>query len=126
VGSSCSVLLVDDEPLVLESLARMLRRYGFRVEVVGNGREGLERAMTLRPDWVISDVRMPVMDGPTMVRAMRERGFTGPRIAFLSGYNDLTTEQYRALGVECMLAKPASTGQLLALLRSEGSNAPGG
>jgi CheY-like chemotaxis protein len=114
------VLLVDDEPLVLKSVERLLARQGFRVEVAGNGREGLDKAMALRPDWIISDARMPVMDGPSMVRALRDLALSGVRIAFLSGFSDLTAADVAGLGVEAVLNKPVSSGVLLTLLRSSG------
>jgi two-component system, OmpR family, response regulator len=118
VADPRSVLVVDDEPLLLASMARMLRRHGLRVEAAGNGLEGLEKAMTWRPDWIVSDVRMPVMDGPTMVRQLRARGLDHVRIAFLSGYNDVTAAELEELGVERVLAKPMSSAALLAILDS--------
>ena len=60
------LLIVDDQVLFLESLSTFLRNYAEDIEVVGlarNGREALEKAAALRPDIVLMDVHMPVMDG---------------------------------------------------------------
>jgi CheY-like chemotaxis protein len=107
---------VDDDPLLRTSVRRLLLRRGFRVETAGDGREGLEKALAVRPDWIVSDVRMPVMDGPSMVRALREHALDGVQIVFLSGHSDIGPAEVAALGVEAMLAKPTSINALLAML----------
>jgi len=70
------VALVDDDPLVRSGLALMLGGDA-RLAVIGeagNGRDGVELAMRERPDVVIMDIRMPVMDGLAAVRELARRG----------------------------------------------------
>ena len=67
------VLVVDDEPEIAELVAEHLRRDGLTVEVVGSGAKALLRLQAERFDLVVSDLRMPDLDGPALVAALRER-----------------------------------------------------
>jgi CheY-like chemotaxis protein len=66
------VLVVDDEVGIANLLADVLSDEGHRVIVAANGHEGLKRAEEERPDLVITDFMMPVMDGAQLIRAMAE------------------------------------------------------
>ncbi len=72
-----TVLLIDDQPLVLTALARYLEQRGFRVFARNDGKEGIEAAEELEPDVVITDVMMPVLDGWAVVKHLRSK----PRFA---------------------------------------------
>ena len=66
-----TVLVVDDEPLIAMALEAMLEDAGYRVVTAANGRQGLERlAEAPRPEIVLLDMMMPVMNGPAMLTAM--------------------------------------------------------
>lgn len=71
--SEVKILLVDDEPDILEFLGYNLSREGYRVESANNGKEGLVKAMEFRPHVVILDVMMPGMDGMEVCMEMRKR-----------------------------------------------------
>ena len=66
------VLLADDHRLVAEGLARLLEERTCLVEIVGNGKEAVERAATLKPDVVVLDISMPVLNGIAAIRQIRE------------------------------------------------------
>lgn len=66
-----TILLVDDEPAILETLAGMLTDEGYRCVTATDGKEGLETLAKERPDLVITDVMMPALDGRDLLRAMR-------------------------------------------------------
>jgi CheY-like chemotaxis protein len=66
------VLVVDDEPSIAETIGWVLRDAGYVVTVARNGREALDRARSERPDLVITDIMMPVMDGWALCRALEE------------------------------------------------------
>ncbi|MBZ4418664.1 two-component system response regulator [Myxococcus sp. RHSTA-1-4] len=66
-----TVLVVDDEQGVLEALADLLREEGYRVVTASQGREALERMAELRPDLVLTDWMMPVLDGPALIGRIR-------------------------------------------------------
>jgi CheY-like chemotaxis protein len=66
------ILVVDDDPTIRDVLEMVLTDEGYRVLLAANGRQGLERlAEGPRPDLVISDYMMPVLDGPGLIKAMQ-------------------------------------------------------
>jgi CheY-like chemotaxis protein len=111
-----TVLLVDDEPDLLEIFGHWLERSGYRVLTAPNGAEALKVLAVEAVDVLVSDIRMPIMDGPTLVRSIRERGLVIPSIIFVSGYGDIDLREMHALGVEAMIEKPLNRKTLLAAL----------
>ena len=71
-GRTLSILLVDDEPDVMQILCDLLERDGHTITQAENGAVGLEKLGQGTFDLIISDLRMPVMDGPTLYRNIRE------------------------------------------------------
>lgn len=67
------ILLVDDEYDIQEIVSEILEDAGYRVLVAKNGREALERLEEDKVDLIILDIMMPIMSGPEMVKALRER-----------------------------------------------------
>ena|ERR1043165_5032203 len=65
------ILLVDDEPDILEFLSYNFRKKGYEVIVAADGKEGVVKAKTIQPDLVISDILMPEMDGIEMCTLIR-------------------------------------------------------
>jgi CheY-like chemotaxis protein len=65
------VLVVDDEFGLLEALGEVLAEAGYAVSIARNGSDALKRVAETRPDLVLCDYMMPVMDGPRFVRALR-------------------------------------------------------
>lgn len=85
------VLLIDDEPWALEGLQLWIpwESLGFEVcALCGNGVEGLERMEELKPDLVMVDIHMPVMDGLEMIEEWRRRGNWSTKFIILTGYSD--------------------------------------
>jgi DNA-binding response OmpR family regulator len=72
VPDAVRILVVDDEFSIVASLREILEWEGFAVDTAPNGRLGLEAAKARRPDVILLDVMMPVMDGLSMLRALRE------------------------------------------------------
>lgn len=109
------VLLVDDEPLLVDALGRLLRRAGLRVTEASDGLEALQRLRDERVDVILSDVRMPQLDGPGLLRALRTGNDTTP-LVFLTGYGDYADHDLLALGASEVLSKPVTLPRLLAAL----------
>lgn len=83
------ILIVDDEPAFREIFSAKLNADGFRTETAENGQIGVEKAKELKPDLVLMDVKMPVMDGPSAVLALRADPETkNMKIAFLTSLGD--------------------------------------
>ena len=111
------ILLIDDDPLITEPLARALQTYNYTVLVAKNGRIGLEMALNQQPDAVVLDVLMPEMDGWEVCRALRER--SGVPILMLTALGE---EIDRILGLELgaddYLTKPFSTRELIVRIKA--------
>jgi two-component system alkaline phosphatase synthesis response regulator PhoP len=87
--SSQKILLVDDEPDILEMVGFNLEREGFEVFTAPNGRKALELARTHLPDLILLDVMMPEMDGMETCRELREDArLKNSIIAFLTARNE--------------------------------------
>ncbi len=86
---SSLILIVDDEPAFREIFSVKLTAEGFRVETADNGEQGVERAKALKPNLILMDVNMPVMDGPTALLKLREDPETKDiKVVFLSNLGD--------------------------------------
>jgi two-component system OmpR family response regulator len=112
------LLVVDDEPNILELLATSLRYAGFEVTTATNGREALAEARRSRPDLVVLDVMMPDMDGFAVVRRMRGEGSTAP-VVFLTA-RDATEDKVTGLtvGGDDYVTKPFSLEEIVARIRA--------
>ena len=116
-----SILLIDDDELVLQSLGKILESQGYRVEKARNGFEALEKAEGLDFCLVISDIRMPGMDGIEVIQRLREihkekKQKPTPEI-LITGYAD-ENAYLRALqlSVTDYLYKPFDIEELLGLV----------
>ncbi|MFE3290130.1 response regulator transcription factor [Rhodococcus sp. NPDC059234] len=111
------VLIVDDEPNIVELLSVSLRFQGFEVEVAGNGPEGLDKARAFRPDAMILDVMMPGMDGFGLLRRLRADGVDAP-VLFLTA-KDAVEDKVTGLtlGADDYVTKPFSLEEVVARLR---------
>ena len=109
------VLIVDDEKYVRMGIKSETDWSLIGCEVVGeaaNGIEGLEAAETLRPDLVISDIRMPKMDGIEMAEKIIEKS-PKTKVIFLTAYNEFEyARQAIRIGVSDYLLKPFQDGEL--------------
>src|SRR5437867_1528550 len=91
VAGSANCLIVDDEPSVRRSLSRMLQAQGFKCLEAGSGREGLRVLdQTGEIPLIISDMRMPELDGMGFLEAVRQR-FPDSSVIMLSGMSETTT-----------------------------------
>ncbi len=111
------LLLIDDDPMITEPLARQLGVSGYELLVANDGRSGLELAQTKRPDLVVLDVMMPEMDGWEVCRKLRQSSVVP--ILMLTALGD---EVDRILGLELgaddYLTKPFSIRELKARIKA--------
>ncbi|WP_067798269.1 response regulator transcription factor [Nocardia beijingensis] len=111
------VLIVDDEPMIIELLAVSLRFQGFEVATALSGTEALDRVRTFRPDALILDVMMPGMDGFGMLRRLRADGVSAP-VLFLTARDDVDDKLTGlTLGADDYVTKPFSLEEVIARLR---------
>ena len=84
------VIIVEDEPILVLQLEKIIEQLGNGFEVItscNNGINGFDQILSRKPDIVISDIKMPKMDGLTMLQKLSEKGFVG-KFIILSGYDD--------------------------------------
>ncbi|WP_163578923.1 response regulator transcription factor [Gracilibacillus saliphilus] len=114
------VLFIDDEPLIREGLASIIDWNDYGYQVVGtaeNGKVGLEKIRTLKPDVVFVDIRMPGLSGIDMVKQAKNEGYPC-KFVVLSGYSNFSyAQQSIRLGMESYLLKPVDEEELIPLIR---------
>lgn len=110
------ILVVDDEPVITKSCRRILSDCGFEVETAGSGTDGLRRAGAKDFDLVITDLKMPDMNGLDLVRRIRqERPQTA--IVIITGFGSASTAvEAMRLGVLDYIEKPFSIADITAVV----------
>ncbi|MDF2694522.1 MAG: response regulator [Labilithrix sp.] len=109
--SGLSILVADDDPEWLNIIVEALSYKGYRVVTAKHGREALELVESEHPNLILLDMKMPVMDGWTFAKALRERHGRSIPIVVITAVED---SQLRAdeLGAEGELGKPFNMQQL--------------
>uniref|UniRef100_UPI0024539636 response regulator n=1 Tax=Nocardia cyriacigeorgica TaxID=135487 RepID=UPI0024539636 len=107
------VLVVDDEPMIVELLDVSLRFQGFEVATAADGAQALDLARTFRPQALIVDVMMPGMDGFGLLRRLRADGFDAP-VLFLTARDDVHDKVTGlTLGADDYVTKPFSLEEVV-------------
>jgi len=114
--SAITVLVVDDDPDLLQSLRVLLETYDYTVVIAGNAAAALEAATAQRPDVVLTDIYMPDADGFELINALRQENRTVPVIAMSGGgrvgnYDNLSIATH--LGAAAVIDKPFSNASLI-------------
>ena len=106
-------LYVEDDEMIRDIFALMLKRYFKEVIIATNGKEGLELFKTCKPDIIISDIRMPIMDGIEMAREIKKID-PSAYIIFVTAFSDSEYLQSALeLGAEGYITKPVEKEKLL-------------
>lgn len=111
------ILLVDDEPLITDSLSYSLKREGFEVKAVGDGEQAMKAIGSFDPDLVVLDIMLPGMNGLEVCRRIRANSST-PVIMLTARGEELDRILGLEVGADDYLAKPFSFRELLARIRS--------
>lgn len=103
-----SILVVDDDPWILKMVTTVLGKGGHKIHMARNGVEGLDKAKSVHPDLIITDIMMPEMDGWDLVRTIRAtHGISMIPVIFLTALSDDDDRiQGFRLGADDYLAKP--------------------
>ncbi|MCQ5383853.1 response regulator [Hungatella hathewayi] len=120
-----SIILVDDEEEVRKSIIKQIDWESAGFQVVGdaeNGEEALEKIEVLEPDVVLTDIRMPYMDGLTLAEKIRQR-YPSTKVVIFSGYDDFEYAQKAIkLNVTEYILKPVNVEELTSILKRIKSN----
>src|SRR5436305_1246998 len=113
-----SILIVDDEASIRDSLRMILEYEGYRVDEPAGGSQALTRVAERPPDAVLLDIKMPEMDGLDVLKAFRERGYDMP-VLMISGHADVATAvEATRRGAFDFFEKPLQRERILVSLRN--------
>ena len=115
--SPTNALVIDAHSDIREVLSDMLRHEGYRVKAVGSGAEGLRQVMQDHYEVALLDIRLPDLDGPSVLRVMRELDPSLP-IIVLTGYATVeNTMKTRVKNAFAHLTKPYNQEEIKTILR---------
>lgn len=112
------IVIVDDDAAVLSSLGLTLRANGCQVRVYSGGSELLSEPNPADSDILLIDYVMPEMDGLSLIRHLRQRGWGGTAILITGRYDVSLVARARAAGVTNVLEKPLAKETILGALAS--------
>jgi len=113
-----SILVVEDEPSLQETLAYNLKKDGYGVETVGDGLSALEAARRIKPDLIILDIMLPKMDGFEVARILRKE-MTAAILMLTARDDEIDRVVGLEVGADDYLTKPFSMRELLARVKSQ-------
>lgn len=121
------VLLVEDEPNIVEPLAFLLQRAGYEVIVRANGRQALDVALSDLPDVVILDVMLPEMDGYEFLRRLRAdaRAADMPVLMLTAKGQREDRETALRCGADLFIRKPFANADVIAAVEQLADGRPG-
>ena len=110
-----TILIVEDNDMNLDMLSRRLEKKGFTIATARDGQAGVETAAALRPDLILMDMSLPVMDGWTATRTLKSSAETRaiPVIALTAHAMDADRDKALAAGCDDYDTKPVDLSRLL-------------
>ena len=113
------ILVVDDEPAWLRSMAAELRRVGYQVKEARSATQALSLLAKFRPDLIVSDLRMPDMNGFDLLDKIRHSpNISATPVVFFSAIDDFHAKKIaRELGATACLLKPYDRQELVSILK---------
>jgi DNA-binding response OmpR family regulator len=113
-----TILVVEDEPALRDTLSYNLKKDGFTVETVGDGRSALESARKLKPDLIILDIMLPELDGFEVARILRKEIST-PILMLTARDDEIDRVVGLEVGADDYLTKPFSMRELMARVKAQ-------
>ncbi len=113
-----TILIIEDEKLIIVSTQMVLEAVGYRVESAMNGEEGIQKAKDLNPDLILLDIMMPGIDGwETLTRLKRDQGTAGtPVIIFTAREHARGHQKSNEMGAAGYFRKPFEPDELVDLV----------
>jgi len=116
MGQRRPILVIDDEPEILSTVATILEFEGYEVEQAANGAQGLESLERITPSLVLLDMRMPILNGWDFMRIVKERGMKLPVVVMTAAQDARRWAQ--EVGASGYIAKPFDVDDLLTTVAS--------
>jgi len=120
-----TLLVVDDEADMLENLARILRRNRYTVLTAASGQAALALLERAAPDLIVTDLRMPGIDGLALLRHARRHVPRAPVVIITAYASDVAAQQAREAGAAAFLTKPFTARELLVTIEHAMGATPG-
>jgi DNA-binding response OmpR family regulator len=113
-----TILVVEDEPSLQETLVYNLEKQGYKVEAVGDGRSAVESARRLRPDLIVLDIMLPELDGFEVCKILRKE-MTVPILMLTARDAEIDRVVGLEVGADDYLTKPFSMRELMARVKAQ-------
>src|SRR3954463_5772891 len=113
-----TILVIDDDESLRDTIGVMLEQEGFRAVLVGDGRSGFDKAMTIKPDLVLVDLRLPGMTGIEICKQLRAAQVKTPIVVLSAVGDEVDKVLLLEIGADDYVVKPFGTRELLARIRA--------
>lgn len=113
-----TILVIDDDESLRDTIGVMLEQEGFRAVLCGDGRAGFDKAMTLKPDLMLVDLRLPAMSGIEICKQVRAATLQTPIIVLSAMGDEVDKVLLLEIGADDYVVKPFGTRELLARIRA--------
>ena len=114
------ILLIDDEPELIKAVEIRLKSTGYEVSVAYDGRAGIDKAKEIKPDLILLDLIMPIMDGYAVANELKDDPETKhiPIIILTASQREDLKTRCREIGVTSFIMKPFETSDLLMMVKA--------
>src|SRR6516164_6738514 len=113
-----TILVIDDDESLRDTICLMLEKEGFKAIQVGNGSDGLEQAHLAKPNLILVDLRMPGLSGIDVCKQLRASGSKTPVIVLSAVGDEIDKVLLLEMGADDYVVKPFGTRELLARIRA--------
>lgn len=113
-----TILVIDDDENLRDTIGIMLEKEGFRAVLTGDGKTGLQEALTLKPSLILVDLRMPGLAGVEVCKRLRAAGMQTPLIVLSAVGDEVDKVLLLEIGADDYIVKPFGTRELLARIRA--------
>src|SRR6476660_10382526 len=113
-----TILVIDDDESLRDTIGVMLEQEGFRAELAADGRSGYDRALALKPDLLLVDLRLPGMSGVDICRQLRSDRVQTPIIVLSAVGDEVDKVLLLEIGADDYVVKPFGTRELMSRIRA--------
>jgi len=113
-----TILVIDDDESLRDTIGVMLEQEGFRAVLIGDGRAGFDKALTIKPDLLLVDLRLPGMSGTDICKQLRAAKVATPIIVLSALGDELDKVLLLEIGADDYVVKPFGTRELMARIRA--------
>src|SRR5438067_13907758 len=113
-----TILVIDDDESLRDTIGVMLEQEGFRAELASDGRSGYDRALMLKPDLLLVDLRLPGMSGVEICRQLRGARVKPPIIVLSAVGDEVDKVLLLEIGADDYVVKPFGSRELMARIRA--------